>query len=198
MENINVVNDTRQAVVEPAPAKTENGGAVSGTPDMSTDTAVACRSQSRAENSGFRKLRLENESYRKELEKLRGKLSALDEAQELKRQNSIYLERLVSNKMAADLELIQKTDPGITDLSALGEDFIRLIENGIDATVAYSAVKKATDSKAVQRPPETGSVGTGDVSSKRFFTSRELDRLSAKDLENPAIFKKAMESLKRL
>ena len=198
MENLNVVNDTQQAVVEPAGFSTEKSGAQAGTPAQCADAAVAGRSQSRAENSGFRKLRLENESYKKELEKLRGRLSKLPDTQSLERQNRLYLDKLVSDKMAADLEKIRKTDPSITQLSSLGEDFIRLIESGVDVDIAYNAVKKASECTQMQTPPEMGAVGRGDIGAKRYFTSKELDRLSAKDLENPAIFKKAMESLKRL
>ncbi len=198
MEDLNVVNDTQQTAVESASAENETGGALSGTPDECTKTEVADRTQSKAENSGFRKLRLENENYKKEIENLKKQLSGLSELENIKRQNSFYINKLISEKMERDLELIRKENSEITDLSELGDDFIRLIENGVEPLTAYNAVKKATDSKAVQTPPSMGSVGYSEGMQSRFFTSKELDRLTSKDLENPLIFKKAMESLKKL
>ena len=188
MENTNVINDTLGVT----------GGADKGTPEDCTNTDVATRTQSRSENSGFRKLRLENEGYKKEIEHLRSQLSGLSELENVRRENSLYLDRLVSDKMASDLEKIKKSDPNITSLSQLGEDFIRLIESGTNADVAYNAVRGASESTQCSTPPSTGAVGNTEGASSRFFTSRELDRLTKKDLEDPKIFKKAMESLKRL
>lgn len=180
MENKNVVNDTQQAVVAPDMAVSENSGAVS------TDTGVANRTQTAEQNSGFRKMRLENERYKKELESVKSK-------------SDIYLNRLVENKMKSDLDAIKALDPEVQSLEGIGDSFIKLIENGIDAITAYYAVKKATDGKESQKSPESiGMVGAPRVHQSEFYSSRELDRLTARDLENPAIYKKAMESLKRL
>ncbi|MBQ8605425.1 MAG: hypothetical protein IJ408_01700 [Clostridia bacterium] len=198
MENTNVINDTQQTVVASAKSLDVKGGADLGTPEACTDTELAARTQSRSENSGFRKLRLENEGYKKEIEHLRSQLSGLSELENIKRENSLYLERLVSDKMASDLEKLKRSAPEITSLSELGEDFIRLIENGVNAEIAYSAVRGASESTQCSTPPSTGAVGNTEGAASRFFTSRELDRLTKKDLENPKIFKKAMESLKRL
>ena len=180
MENKNVVNDTQQAVVAPEVAVSEDGGAVS------TDTGVANRTQTAEQNSGFRKMRLENERYKKELESVRGK-------------SNVYLNKLVENKMKEDLDTIKAIDPEVESLDSIGDNFIKLIENGIDAITAYYAVKRATDGKVGQKSPESiGMVGVPRVHKSEFYSSRELDRLTARDLENPAIYKKAMESLKRL
>ncbi len=198
MENSNVLNDTQQTVVESAAAECENGGASDGTLSESTQTDIAPRKQSAAQNSGFRKLRLENEQYKKQIEEFSEKLKDLESLEALKSQNEIYLNRLVEDKMSKDLEAIRKIDPTLKDLHSLGGDFIRLIENGVDATLAYHAVKRATEGKVTPKPPTTGAVGSAGPKQSEFYSSRELDRLTAKDLENPAVFKKAMESLKRL
>ena len=100
--------------------------------------------------------------------------------------------------MRADLEAIRGIDPGVSDLASIGGDFLRLIENGVDAKVAFSAVRAANEDSLVKRPPETGSVGVTEDAQGEFFSSRELDRLTPRDLDNPVIFKKAMKSLKRL
>ena len=194
-EKENVVNDTQQTVVVSDKGSSVKGAAKDGTPSFADNAQISERAQSRTENSRQRRLRLENESYKKEVEKLKGELSCLSELESLKAQNKVYLEKLVKDKMDKDLELLKKQDPEITTLASLGDNFIKLIENGVDVSVAYNAVKSAEVQKPL--PPQMGAVGEGSYGS-RYFTSKELDRLTAKDLENPKIFKKAMESLKRL
>ena len=198
MENLNVVNDTQQAVVEPAQVSTDTGAVGTGTPEAAEKAETTVRRQSAAENSGFKKLRIENESYKKEIAELKQKLSGLSELESVKAQNDKYLDIIIKDKMARDLELIQKADPGVTDLASLGEQFIKLVECGVDASVAYNAVKKAKDGNLQPKPPGLGAIGRSEHPRSQYYTSKELDRLTAKDLEDPAVYKKAMESLKRL
>ncbi len=190
MEDINVVNDTQQAVVEPA----QDGGA-----DTNGTTAEpAARKQSSGVNSGFRKMRLENEQYRAQIESLKGTVAELEKLKEFQKTSDIYLERLVADRMERDLKEIQKSDPSVTDLASLGDDFLRLLESGIDAGTAYFAIKQAAENKKTKKPPTLNAMNTLTHENSAYFSSRELDRLSARDLENPKIFKKAMESLKKL
>lgn len=198
MENLNVVNDTQQAVVEPAQASTDAGVALAGTPAACEKAEPTDRRQSAAENSGFRKLRLENESCKKEISELKQKLAGLSELESVKAQSDKYLNIIIEDKMARDLERIQKIDSSVTDLASLGDQFIKLIECGIDASVAYNAVKKAREGGLQPKPPGLGAIGHSDHARSQYYTSKELDRLTAKDLENPAVYKRAMESLKRL
>lgn len=191
MEQLNTVNDVQQTAVESAAVNEGEGAVTSGTPDIDGQAEVTVRRQSAAENSGFRKLRLENERLRRELE-------SRSDYDSLKALNSRYAEKLAEDCMARDLEKIRSIDPGVKRLEDLGGDFLRLIENGTDAVTAYSVLYGATDGKANAIPPSLGAVGFSDRRAERYFSSRELDRLSARDLEDPAIYKKAMESLKRL
>ena len=207
MNKTNAVNDARQAAVEPAYGSTGLsdkiiGDGDAGTPASAVKAGSTSRRQSTAENSGFRKMRLENEAYKKEIERLKNELSITEkrsaEYKKYKTQSDIYLSTLIDNKMRADLEAIRGIDPGVSDLASIGGDFLRLIENGVDAMVAFSAVRAANEDSLVKRPPETGSVGVTEDAQGEFFSSRELDRLTPRDLDNPLIFKKAMKSLKRL
>lgn len=207
MNKTNAVNDARQAAVEPAcgstgVSDTSIGDGDAGTPASAVKAEFTSRRQSTAENSKFRKMRLENEAYKKEIERLKNELSVTEkrsaEYEKYKAQNDIYLSTLIDNKMRADLEAIRGIDPGVSDLASIGGDFLRLIENGVDAKVAFSAVRAANEDSLVKRPPETGSVGVTEDAQGEFFSSRELDRLTPRDLDNPVIFKKAMKSLKRL
>ena len=194
MEQINVVNDTQRAVVVPDNSSPANGAAADMT-DACGNTEPATRTQTARENSGFRKMRLENERYKRELDELRAQMS---EYSKLKAQSERYLGELVRGRMEADLESIRKMDPTVSSLESLGDDFLRLVENGIDAAVAFAAVRRATEGKAIPKPPATGAVKRGESAKTRYYSSKELDRLTAKDLENPKVFKKALESLKML
>lgn len=198
MENLNVVNDTQQTAVESATVGCENSGESLMAPSENTKTVVADRTQSAQQNSSFRKMRIENEQYKKELQELKSKLSGLEQLETVKAQSDVYLNKLVENKMSHDLKQIQKIDPEVTDLDSIGEGFIKLIASGVDALTAYYAVKRATDGKVSPSPKSIGKVSDSGSAKSRFFTSRELDRLTARDLENPAVFKKAMESLRKL
>jgi len=198
MDNLNVVNDTQQAVVEPAVSTSETGAVSLGTPEDTDNAEFTVRKQSALENSGFRKMRLQNEQYKSEIDKLKQQISDMSDYDTLKQNSKLYLEKLANDSMLRDLERIQKIDPSVESLDSIGGDFVKLIENGVDATVAFLAVSKATEGKVSPKPPKTGAVGFSEKRERGYFSSRELDRLTEKDLENPAIFKKAMESLKKL
>lgn len=194
MDILNVVNDTQQAVVESANEDAVTGAAVSGTPDTMENAEVTVRKQSPKENSGYRKMRLENEGYKKEIERLNRRLESLSGADSVKAQRDRYLEEIVKQSMSADLDRIRRIDPEVESLVSLGDDFVRLVECGIDVEIAYRAVKGESKPK----PPTLSKVGASEGANPRYFTSTQLDRLTAKDLENPAVYKKALESLKQL
>ena len=194
MDILNVVNDTQQAVVESANEGAVTGAAVSGTPDTMENAEVTVRKQSPKENSGYRKMRLENEGYKKEIERLNRRLESLSGADSVKAQRDRYLEEIVKQSMSADLDRIRRIDPEVESLVSLGDDFVRLVECGIDVEIAYRAVKGESKPK----PPTLSKVGASEGANPRYFTSTQLDRLTAKDLENPAVYKKALESLKQL
>ena len=82
---------------------------------------------------------------------------------------------------------------GAGKAAKFGEEFIKLIENGIDALIAFRAVKCNC-----KKPQSIGAVDTEGGRESEFYSSRELDRLTAKDLEDPAVYKKAIQSLKKL
>ena len=176
MENENVVNDTREAVVAPQEVQ----------------------KQTRSQNSGFKRMRLENEQYKSKIEDLESQIAELSKLKDIQKQSDVYLKKLVDDKMARDLKEIQKSDPSVTSLEMLGDDFLKLLENGVDASHAYFALKAVRENQKTEKPPTLRAMDTALDRQNAYYTSRELDRLSARDLENPEIFKKAMESLKQL
>lgn len=193
MNEQNVVNDTQGTVVESSPESAEITGGTE-----STDSGPATRKQTHSQNTGFKKMRLENEQFRREIESLRGTISELEKLKDIQKTSDIYLEKLINDKMERDLKEIQRHNPDIESLYDLGDDFLRLIENGIEPTKAYFALKDAADFKKAKKPPTLKGMSTAAFAQNPYYSSKELDRLTPHDLENPTIFKKAMESLKKL
>ena len=79
----------------------------------------------------------------------------------------------------------------------VGEIYCRLMAAGeVDPVVAYEA-QLAADRRREPKPAEmVPAAATGGAAA--YFSSRELDRLSAEDLKDPGIFRKAMHSLSKL
>jgi hypothetical protein len=91
--------------------------------------------------------------------------------------------------------------------TTLPKEVLTAMNNGTPLKHAYAEhlAKELIKEKAIEKANaensnlSPGSVtGNGAGSEKEFFTSEELDRLSQKDLKNPAIFDKAMKSLKKI
>lgn len=229
MEETNVVNDTPQAVVEPATDLTETSGAETGTPEDVTNTEVAPRTQGKSENRAYAKMRREKEASDNTANKLVSGLKQLGfegetpdeilenieaknknitveelrkskaEAEKALKNNPEYKKmelQLIENGIQLDLVSIREVDPSAKP-EDLSEQYFILRQNGIDAKVAYNAIKGNVVSP-VSKPANIGPVGKSADKENDYFTSAELDRLTSKDLDNPAIYKKAMESLKRL
>lgn len=72
----------------------------------------------------------------------------------------------------------------------LGETFLALRANGIDAVTAYAAVKASQP----QKPAEIGAVSKGGAE-KEFYTPGEVDRLSPEQLDNPRVWARIRGSM---
>lgn len=95
-------------------------------------------------------------------------------------------------------------DPATTKLP--NEIFLAM-DKGIPPKYAYAEylTKQSLAEKAIEKQNEenssasVGSVtGHGATIEKEFFSSEELDKLSAKDLDDPSILKKALKSISKL
>lgn len=230
MSEVNVVNDTLQAVVEPASeAMTEDSGTdASGTPEVSTETGAAPRAQSKADNRFAAEMRRAKEAAERENRQLRAGLERLGYSgsledvldkieadknsktvEQLRRERAEAFEAvenhprfqemqklLIENGKARDLEVVRGLDPAVESLDSLDPKFFKLRAAGIDAGTAFLAIKGAKAS--VTKPAGTGPVGDGANIERECYSSKELDKLTMKDLENPDTFKKAMRSLRNL
>lgn len=230
MENSNVVNDTPQAVVEPANTETpETSGTETVTTEEGAKSGAAPRTQSKSENrsyaemrrakeaseaslsslmSGLKKMGFEGENPEAVLEHIEAKnrnvtvqqLRAEKQAQADAVKNDprykAMEQQLIEGRMKEDLAAIQEIDPSVQSLEELGEDFAKLIAAGVSAKVAYNAC--AESKKPASKPASPGPIGQTDNKEAEYYSSKELDALTKKDLEDPKIFAKAMASLKRL
>jgi len=106
-----------------------------------------------------------------------------------------YRQKEAERMMADDLARIQKLDPTVKKLDDLGQDYFKLIEAGIDAEIAFNAVNQKKQRETKTPPVEIGKVNSSSKEEKDFYTSAEVDRLSKKDLENPKIMARVMESM---
>ncbi len=106
---------------------------------------------------------------------------------------------LEETRFKQDLERVREAYP---ELSAkrpdeVGEIYCRLMASGkVDPVVAYEA-QVAADRRRNPIPDDMVSAKSSGGSTM-YYSSRELDRLTEKDLRDPGIFKKAMESLSKL
>ena len=123
------------------------------------------------------------------------------EFERLQAQNYALEEQLidveVSRLMQEGLRDVQAIDPSIKSLEELGDSFVDFIAAGLSTEDAYWAVKAKERDTKVLAPDAIGKVA--DTKSERdYFTSEELDALTDDDLNDDAIYEKAMRSLQRL
>ena len=123
------------------------------------------------------------------------------ELEELRMQNEELQEQLtkveIERLMQEGLREVQELDPNIKSLEELGEPFVNFIASGLNTKQAYYATLAYNNNEKIFAPDAIGKVA--DTKAERdFFTSEELDALTDEDLENEAIFEKAMRSLQRL
>ena len=106
-------------------------------------------------------------------------------------------QRMIEYGMAEDLREVQTIDPNVQSIDELGDEYLKLRASGISPRVAFAAVK-AGESPATGKPKSIGAVSDPGNVEGEYFTEAQLDKLTAKDLENPKIYKKAMKSLVKL
>lgn len=81
----------------------------------------------------------------------------------------------------------------------LGEVYLRLMLTGeVDAVTAYEAQAASNRRGVKESPPSAGSARSGGMSpEKEYYTPEEVDRLSAKDYENPKVMARVRKSMTR-
>ena len=106
---------------------------------------------------------------------------------------------LENSRFKQDLAIVREVYPELEteDPREVGEVYCRLMaQGGIDPVVAYEA-QLAANRRREPKPPEmVPAAASGGAAA--FYSSRELDRLTAEDLKDPGVFRKAMASLAKL
>ena len=99
------------------------------------------------------------------------------------------------SRMDSDLKAIRKIDPSIKSIDDLDAEYFELVKNGIDGLTAFMALKAKGENARRKSPPKVGRVVKSHGAQKDYFTAKELNMLSAKELDNPKVLKKALKSM---
>ena len=122
----------------------------------------------------------------------------MTERQQLEWYKSIAMRRL----QEADMAEIKAAFPDETalEVAELGTNYLKLRACGVDNLEAYRAVRGAREDRkaASAAPDDIGPVSTDwEGGEKAFYTSREVDGLSAEQLAKPGVLKNVMASMTR-
>lgn len=119
------------------------------------------------------------------------------EIRKLKEERDALYEMQLDQIRKGDLEKVKKAFPDVSakDVKELGEQFASLRANGIDAVVAYAAIKQAEGATKPKTPPSIGSVNNATARVKDFYTPEEVDAFTDADLNDPVKFEAARKSM---
>jgi len=115
--------------------------------------------------------------------------------QKLRNENAAFRQREAKRVFDEDLKTVQKLDPNVKNLNELGRDFFALRAQGVSTEVAYNAIKGVRDAQKVAPPPAIGKVNTKTKVERDFYTSDEVDKLTAEELDDPKVMAKVMKSM---
>ena len=175
--------------------------------------------QTRAENAAFKRMRQRVEALERENAAFRAQRQSeagaegdaretqapseetvspagSDEADRLRQENAGFRQRLLRYRQMQELAELRAHDPALSvqSIGELGETYLRLRCAGVGNLAAYEAVKRAAGTgKPV--PPDTGAVGLDTRQEKTYYTPADVDRLSARELDDPKIMEKVMKSM---
>lgn len=111
-----------------------------------------------------------------------------------------YRQKEVQENMDRDLKAIQKIDPTVTSLNDVDPMFLAFRFNEtspMSAEQAFIATRETLKQTKAAKPASIGSVKGSGNAENEFFTQREVDRLTKKDLDNPKIMEKVFKSMER-
>lgn len=106
------------------------------------------------------------------------------EAENTKGELEFYKKLAIEKLMADDLRTLQEVYPEVKSFDEVGEEFMKLLTATHDPVLAYEAVKAKEAKTKKTPPPEMGSVGSTAGKEKDFYTSAEVDKLTASDYDN--------------
>ena len=117
------------------------------------------------------------------------------EKQTLLSEMEFYRSKAIEKMMDDDLKTIQSVYPDVKNLTELGNEFFSLLGATKDPLLSYEAVQAKKAKTLKPTPQEIGAVNSSSSKEKDFYTSAEVDKLTPKELRNPSIMAKVMESM---
>lgn len=117
----------------------------------------------------------------------------------MKQKADLYEQEAFNRVFKDDLAAIKKAFPDVKAKSVedLGEKFVALRANGIDAVTAFAAMQKGVEATKKPTPPVMGAVNQTPAE-KEFYTSEEVDNIERNHpemLDDPKIFNRIMKSM---
>ena len=109
-----------------------------------------------------------------------------------------YRQKEVDETMERDLKAIQVIDPTITSLNDIDPMYLALRFNNVQpmtAEEAFIAMRETEKKTRTAKPASMGSMRGAGSAESEFFTQREVDRLTSKDLDDPKIMDKVFKSM---
>ena len=113
------------------------------------------------------------------IEKL--KKEALESDPEIQARNEeleYYRKQTIKAQMESDLTRIKTLDNTVKSLDELGEEFFKLIASGVDAVIAYNAIKASKP----QAQPTMGDINSTEPKEKDFFTREEVEKMTQEEV----------------
>ena len=109
------------------------------------------------------------------------KKEALESDPELKAKNEeleYYRQQTIKAQMESDLTRIKTLDNTVKNLDELGEEFFKLIASGVDAVIAYNAIKASKP----QAPPTMGDINSTEAKEKDYFTREDVEKMTQEEV----------------
>lgn len=175
--------------------------------------------QTRAENAAFKRMRQRMEALERENAAFRAERqgevedaggvretqepsqeaaapAGSDEADRLRQENAGFRQQLLRYRQMQELAELRAHDPALSvqSIGELGETYLRLRCAGVGNLAAYEAVKRA-EGAGKPVPPDTGAVGLDTCQEKTYYSPADVDRLSARELDDPKIMERVMQSM---
>lgn len=170
--------------------------------------------QSRAENTAFKRMRQRIETLERENAAWREQqtvetdaptphtdatdpASTPDNAQ-LRQTLTDCQRQLLQYRQKQELEELRAHDPtlSVQSIQALGEEYLRLRCAGIGNLAAYEAIRRTQETRKTV-PPDMGAIGGSTEQEPTYYTPEAVDRLTPRELDNPKIMERVMQSMTR-